>query len=328
MTGLYATQPEEQRFDESKYKLGKICSKGHNWNGANQSLRRINDNKCVQCCKDRGKARYYSNLEANRAAARERMNAKLQDPEYRKISNERTRLGNAKRRKAKGRNTRAKGIEDLVMPHGRGLSVNEARAVRHLANDGHPLEWSHLEPLVGPLVEAQEALERLISKAGRCPSVAQLVEETQQRYWRENPEILAEHRRERTRIRWRIRYQTSLELRLYNREKAKRRKAAARGQTPVQIPVNAIRRRFNEFGNCCAYCGTGGEMEMEHIVPISKGGPHDIANIVPACTACNASKRSRPMERWYRAQPFFSELRLQQIRQVMRGPEYQQLALA
>jgi len=34
------------------------------------------------------------------------------------------------------------------------------------------------------------------------------------------------------------------------------------------------------------------------------------------------------MERWYRAQPFFSELRLQRIRQVMRGPEYQQLALA
>jgi 5-methylcytosine-specific restriction endonuclease McrA len=317
MTGLYATQPEEQRFDESKYKLGKICSKGHSWNGTDQSLRRINDNKCVQCCKDRSKARYYSNLEANRAAARERMNAKLQDPEYRKISNERARLYHAR---ARATSTRAKGLEDLVMPHGRKLSIREARAARSLVSAGHPLDWAHLEPLVKQALEAKQA-EQLAAKQQR-----QRLQE-QRRYFRESPEGIEQIRQEKRKY-WHRKYKTDPDFRLYNREKTKRRKIKARGQTPVQIPVNAIRRRFNEFGNCCAYCGTGGEMEMEHIVPISKGGPHDIANIVPACTACNASKRSRPMERWYRAQPFFSELRLQRIRQVMRGPEYQQLALA
>lgn len=68
-------------------------------------------------------------------------------------------------------------------------------------------------------------------------------------------------------------------------------------------------------------------MELEHVVPISSGGAHDISNIVPACHDCNASKRARPMEEWYRAQAFFSEIRLRSIRRVTGDPSGQQLAL-
>jgi 5-methylcytosine-specific restriction endonuclease McrA len=171
-------------------------------------------------------------------------------------------------------------------------------------------------------------LARAIRAAGRCPSVARLVMDEQLRHWREHPGDRAAHDRQWARVSWWLEYQTKPDLRLYHREKSKRRKAQNRGQTPVQIPVSAIRQRFNEFGNCCAYCGQGGDMEIEHVNAISKGGAHDIGNIVPACSRCNTSKRSHDMELWYQAQPFFSELRLHRIRRVTRPPEGQQLALA
>lgn len=40
----------------------------------------------------------------------------------------------------------------------------------------------------------------------------------------------------------------------------------------------------------CVYCGQKKPLEMDHIVPLSKGGHHDTDNIVPACKSCNSSK--------------------------------------
>lgn len=48
----------------------------------------------------------------------------------------------------------------------------------------------------------------------------------------------------------------------------------------------------------CAYCDvrlTEGTRDLanfavEHVVPVSKGGPDNIANYVPSCQSCNASK--------------------------------------
>ena len=68
--------------------------------------------------------------------------------------------------------------------------------------------------------------------------------------------------------------------------------------------------------NCCAYCGvylTPQNEHLEHIIPISVGGTNTPDNIVCSCAKCNLSKNARPMEEWYREQPFFSEERLQQI---------------
>lgn len=171
------------------------------------------------------------------------------------------------------------------------------------------------------------ALELAIRRAGRSPSVACLVMQEQRRYWRLHPEAKAEHDRQWAQASWWLTYQTRLDLRLYHREKSKRRKAQDRGRTAVQLSTAAIRHRFNDFGNSCAYCGAQGDMEIEHVVAISRGGAHDIGNIVPACHGCNASKRCRQMERWYRAQPFFSELRLQRIRRVLHAPQGHQLDL-
>lgn len=40
----------------------------------------------------------------------------------------------------------------------------------------------------------------------------------------------------------------------------------------------------------CYYCGCGGALTFDHVVPISKGGGHSIDNIVMACSSCNRKK--------------------------------------
>ena len=47
-----------------------------------------------------------------------------------------------------------------------------------------------------------------------------------------------------------------------------------------------------DFGNRCAYCGTEGELVMDHVVPINKQklGEHRLGNLVPACRSYNAQK--------------------------------------
>lgn len=166
----------------------------------------------------------------------------------------------------------------------------------------------------------QSILNKAIKAAGRSPSVARLVMNEQLHYWKENPGAKAGHDRQWAQLSWWLEYQTKPDLRLYHREKSKRRKAQDRGQTPVQVSVSALRQRFNEFNNCCAYCGVDGDMQIEHVVAISKNGAHDIGNIVPACMSCNFSKRSKPMEEWYKNQSFFSELRLRKIQNALKAP--------
>lgn len=43
----------------------------------------------------------------------------------------------------------------------------------------------------------------------------------------------------------------------------------------------------------CAYCGKATpEPEIEHVIPLARGGRDDITNIVPACKACNRDKNT------------------------------------
>lgn len=156
-------------------------------------------------------------------------------------------------------------------------------------------------------------LERAILNAGQCPSVATLVAREQARWVKANP-LPPEEKARRAREAWRRAYQSNPSLRLYNREKAHRRRARIRGQRTRRLTTAALQARFAMFGNCCAYCGVSGDMQIEHVVPLSKGGAHDAMNIVPACQRCNYSKHVTEVEQWYRAQSFFSPSRLAMIK--------------
>jgi 5-methylcytosine-specific restriction endonuclease McrA len=52
----------------------------------------------------------------------------------------------------------------------------------------------------------------------------------------------------------------------------------------------------------CAYCGADlhlqNEWVVDHIIPRSRGGRNDLANLIASCAYCNGSKWGRTVEEW------------------------------
>ena len=51
-------------------------------------------------------------------------------------------------------------------------------------------------------------------------------------------------------------------------------------------------------GEICAYCGTTGKLQWEHIIPVAMSGPDTFDNMVRACGPCNQSKGPRDPYQW------------------------------
>jgi hypothetical protein len=264
--------------------LGKPCRKhGHTWNDTPWCLRK--DSHCLACeaarsrvrsvDPDNRRARDRDYFERNRHAINARRRERLQEcPELREQKN------------ARHRQARARIIAQ-------GLSTRSG------------------QPRKRPFVTE---VHRSIRRAGRCPTVAQLVAAEQRKYWREHGDEYRTYCVKRRREQWRWRYMVCPDVRRRSREKARRRKALERGNHVVRVISTQIRERFQQFDHCCAYCGArGSQLHIEHFLPISKKGTHVLSNILPACLPCNYSKRALDPEAWYRAQPFFTEQRWRTI---------------
>lgn len=49
----------------------------------------------------------------------------------------------------------------------------------------------------------------------------------------------------------------------------------------------------------CTYCGTrGGRLECDHVVPVARGGAHDLSNLATACLPCNRDKGTKLLSEW------------------------------
>jgi len=62
---------------------------------------------------------------------------------------------------------------------------------------------------------------------------------------------------------------------------------------------------FNPAGpGCCNYCAnplvfaSRATWEVDHVVPLSRGGTHEVGNLVVACVRCNRSKGARLIHEW------------------------------
>ncbi len=111
-------------------------------------------------------------------------------------------------------------------------------------------------------------------------------------------DALREYGREKSHVR----YLNNKDLyREYNRI----RRIRIRGGKMLPIPISDYRRRINELGNKCIYCG-GEYQHLDHLIPLSSGGLSVIENLVTSCSSCNLSKSSRRVISWFRDQPFYS----------------------
>ncbi len=101
--------------------------------------------------------------------------------------------------------------------------------------------------------------------------------------------------RKRKKPQWRK--DRKLKQRLKNKLDNHRRKAGGR------FTVQQWLKKLRLFDHCCAYCGDHqdvcGTLEVEHMVPINRGGKNEDSNIVPACRRCNAQKGEYTLIEWH-----------------------------
>ena len=90
-----------------------------------------------------------------------------------------------------------------------------------------------------------------------------------------------------------------------SRVKSLHRRRALEKAFNYEVPVKAIRKMQN---SACSYCGASGKIEIDHVVPISKGGRNSEGNLVPACATCNKSKSDKFVMEW--------KLRMQKMERV------------
>jgi len=67
------------------------------------------------------------------------------------------------------------------------------------------------------------------------------------------------------------------------------------------------------FDQACAYCGSMEKIQVDHFIPIEKGGNTVKGNVLPCCRECNRAKSDQAPEEWCSAPVF------QRIIGVLRG---------
>lgn len=66
------------------------------------------------------------------------------------------------------------------------------------------------------------------------------------------------------------------------------------------IPLAIQRQVLTRDGRRCTYCGdTSGPFDLDHILPLSRGGSDEPSNLTLACATCNRSKGGRTLAEWF-----------------------------
>jgi len=122
------------------------------------------------------------------------------------------------------------------------------------------------------------------------------VAELKRKWSKKNPEKVAESHR-----RWREKNLERLAEYLLKWGAANPEKSAERGRRRRARKANAngthtaeqVKARFDYYGNKCIYCGSEEDLQIEHRIPLARGGSDWPANLAPACGPCNRSKGTK-----------------------------------
>ena len=97
-----------------------------------------------------------------------------------------------------------------------------------------------------------------------------------------------------------------------------KRKARLNLAHTTQITNTDIRVHISaRHQDACVYCGSTSKIVYDHFIPLAKGGPHVLGNLVPACQRCNSSKQDKDPKEWYFEQPFASKKHWERILKLL-----------
>ncbi|MGL5922130.1 HNH endonuclease [Chroococcidiopsis sp.] len=310
-------------FDTEKYFLGKLCKNKHEWENAGQSLRSKGNKHCVACMQMPNAALQKARQDRAKkeAALRDEWNEQL-------IQN---------------------GIDVKVFKLSTLCENNHdwnetGKSLRYR------LQGSCVECRKNFLKERYQANKK--GHLQRCKLYAQanseLIKEIKARYREKHREELREKNRRYSelnkeqicaRAREKIKREDyKVRIKLYSQRpevKAMRKQylqteagkiSQAKGsrnrrardrqvhRTPyIKKDIKQLREKFN---NSCAYCGCSSSgIQIDHWLPLSKGGSDTLSNFLPACKNCNMSKFNAEGKAWYEKQSFYSIKRWRKIEQ-------------
>lgn len=77
--------------------------------------------------------------------------------------------------------------------------------------------------------------------------------------------------------------------RIKNLESQKKRRKV-KNESPNKLKISDWKKILNFYDEKCLKCGSNKNITIDHIIPISLGGQHNIGNVQPLCKSCNSSK--------------------------------------
>jgi hypothetical protein len=288
-----------------RFRLNAPCPNGHLWNGQQLGLQRKSGQswRCDECAKERDQEKRNS----------------VASVAWRKANKEKLRkdaMARAARRMAEDPEGERRRLKERQQKRVESGKVREYKAKYRETLKVQGLTTRGTTPIHTPEKALQRALERAIRSAGRL-SIPRLVMNEQLLYWRENPQAKRDHKRQWDNYIYAFQYKCDLSFRRHECQRNSEKKARNRGNHTVRLCPGDIDVRFAEFDNQCAFCSSSDRLIVEHFIPRSKGGPHAIGNILPACHSCNTSKFNHDPEEWYRRQAFFTQARWRKILKVL-----------
>lgn len=149
----------------------------------------------------------------------------------------------------------------------------------------------------------------------------EIVNEHSRKWARDHPEQAKAHKRKWTREhpdqheastrKWREEHSDRVKdnSRKWDREhpeqvKAKNRKSCHERRLKL---VNSPFPKEFKLSPCCWVCLSTERLEVDHIIPISRGGTNDISNLTTLCRSCNSSKGKKLYSEWLAIPDFLKE---------------------
>lgn len=108
-----------------------------------------------------------------------------------------------------------------------------------------------------------------------------------------------------------------------------KRRALKKENYHVNIGREELENHLALFNDCCAYCESKEFLTIDHFISLSKGGSDCLSNIVLACSKCNSSKGNRDPQKWFESRSFYSKKKWDNILKLLGKykTDYRQLGL-
>lgn len=85
---------------------------------------------------------------------------------------------------------------------------------------------------------------------------------------------------------------------IYNRYAAKKRRARLKNAYS-NLSFNSLQKVLKSSNGICLYCGKPAmNINIDHVIPLSKNGKNIKSNLLPCCKSCNSSKGVKELSEW------------------------------